>query len=158
MTPGSNRTSGAWMSKAARRRVRQTVQLAAEMGNVYSVELQGVVWTLRHPEKQQEPKSKKDAGCVASTRRAEKSAARLKDFQAALRFRIGTFFKRWSQSIQLRPLPQALLPPSTTSLPQPSPRPTAMVPQQLPTQQPPPEQKDCSVEGRTRAFPAESSG
>ena len=104
MTPSSNRTSGAWMSKAARRRVRQTVQLAAEMGNVYSVELQGVVWTLRHPEKQQEPKSKKDAGCVASTRRAERSAARLKDFQAALRFRIGTFFKRWSQSIRLRPL------------------------------------------------------
>ena len=46
------------MSKSARRRVRQAVQLAAELGNVYSVQLQGVVWTLRHPEKQQEPKSK----------------------------------------------------------------------------------------------------
>ena len=133
------------MSKSARRHVRQAVKLATELGNVYSVELQGVVWTLRHPERQQEPKSKSaetDEGCVAITRRAEKSAARLKEFQTALRFRIGTFFKRWSQSTQLRSLPQALPPPPIPPLPQPSPKPTTKVLQQPPTQQPPSEQME----------------
>ena len=133
------------MSKSARRHVRQAVKLATELGNVYSVELQGVVWTLRHPERQQEPKSKSaetDEGCVAITRRAEKSAARLKEFQTALRFRIGILFKRWSQSTQLRSLPQALPPPPIPPLPQPSPKPTTKVLQQPPTQQPPSEQMD----------------
>ena len=145
MAPGSSRACGAWMSKSARRRVRQAVQLAAELGNVYSVQLQGVVWTLRHPEKQQEPKSKSadtDKGCVANTRRAEKSAARLAEFQTALRFRIGTFFRRWSQSIRLRPTPQALPPPPILPLPLPPPQPTTTVAPQQPSQQPPPEQMD----------------
>ena len=145
MAPGSSRACGAWMSKSARRRVRQAVQLAAELGNVYSVQLQGVVWTLRHPEKQQEPKSKSadtDKGCVANTRRAEKSAARLAEFQTALRFRIGTFFRRWSQSIRLRPTPQALPPPPILPLPLPPPKPTTTVAPQQPLQQPPSEQMD----------------
>ena len=91
MAPRSSRASGAWMSKSARRRVRQAVTLATEMGNVYSVELQGVVWTLRHPREQPEPKSTsagKDEGCAANSRRCERSASRLKDFQAAIRLRL----------------------------------------------------------------------
>ena len=146
------------MSKSARRRVRQAVKLAAELGNVYSVKLQGVVWTLRHPEKQPEPKSKSadtGEGCAANTRRAEKSAARLAEFQTALRFRIGTFFMRWSQSTQLRSSPQALPPPPIPPLLQPSPKPTTMVSQQPPTQQPPPEQKDDErASKRTPSTPA----
>ena len=52
-SPFSSRERGAWMSKTARRNVRQAVALAAEL-NLHSVALYGVVWTLHHPKQQQQ--------------------------------------------------------------------------------------------------------
>ena len=79
------------MSTATRRDVRQAVALATEL-NLFSVTLHGVTWTLYHPNEQPEPKLKsadKSKGTSAATsRRSERSAARLKDFQAARRFRL----------------------------------------------------------------------
>ena len=108
------------MSKTARRNVRQAVALAAEL-NLHSVALYGVVWTLHHPKQQQQQELKAEpatsTGCKSAShsRRADKSAARLEDFQTAKRFRIGSFFRRWQQSIRPKPPLQALPPPSTTT-------------------------------------------
>ena len=131
------------MSKAARRNVRRAVALAAEL-NLHSVALYGAVWTLHHQKQQKQPLPISSKGCqsISTSRRAERSAVRLQDFQKARRFRIGTIFKRWAQSTRPKPPPQALRPPSISSLPQPSPMPSTMVQQQQPTQQQPPEQMD----------------
>ena len=135
------------MSKTARRNVRQAVALAAEL-NLHSVALYGVVWTLHHPKQQQQQELKAEpatsTGCKSAShsRRADKSAARLEDFQTAKRFRIGRFFRRWQQSIRPKPPLQALPPPSITTLPPPPPMPSTVVAQQQPTQQQPPEQMD----------------
>ena len=97
IAPAASRGRGAWMSKADRRAVRQRVALATELG-LHSVSLLGSVWTLHHPDKQPKPKLKsadKSTGTSAATsRRSEQSAARLKDFQAAQRFRLARVFRR----------------------------------------------------------------
>ena len=87
--------------------------MATEL-NLFSVTLHGVTWTLYHPERQPRPgpqSANRGTGSNAATsRRGERSAARLKDFQAAQRFRLARVFRRWSQLKQLRKPP--LLPPT----------------------------------------------
>ena len=86
------------MSTATRRDVRQAVALATEL-NLFSVTLHGVTWTLYHPGRQPRPgpqSASRDTGNNAATsRRSERSAARLRDFQAAQRFRLAHVFHRW---------------------------------------------------------------
>ena len=101
----SSRAGTAWLSKAARRNVRQTVALAAETGKIHSVTLHGVVWTLRNPDLKQPkppPKSadKGEGTSTATSRRAERSAKRLLEFQAARRFRASSLFQRWKRLTQ----------------------------------------------------------
>ena len=129
-----------WMSKAARRAVRQRCALAAEM-NLHSVSLLGSVWTLHHPNKQPRPKpesANQGMGTNAATsRRGERSAARLQEFQAAQRFRLARFFRRWKR---LKQPPTSMLlpsPQSSLALPPPSSQPVATQDQvvQQPTQQ-----------------------
>ena len=103
------------MSTATRRDVRQAVALATEL-NLFSVTLHGVTWTLYHPGRQPRPgpqSANRDKGKNAATsRRSERSAARLRDFQAAQRFRLAHVFHRWKQLDQMQP-PQ-MLPPART--------------------------------------------
>ena len=103
------------MSTATRRDVRQAVALATEL-NLFSVTLHGVTWTLYHPGRQPRPgpqSANRDNGKNAATsRRSERSAARLRDFQAAQRFRLAHVFLRWKQLNQMQP-PQ-MLPPART--------------------------------------------
>ena len=104
------------MSTATRRDVRQAVALATEL-NLFSVTLHGVTWTLYHPGRQPRPgpqSANRDTGNNAATsRRSERSAARLRNFQAAQRFRLAHVFHRWTQLKQMQP-PQ-LLPSERTS-------------------------------------------
>ena len=110
MRPGPSRPGRAWMSTATRRDVRQAVALATEL-NLFSVTLHGVTWTLYHPGRQPRPgpqSANRDNGKNAATsRRSERSAARLRDFQAAQRFRLARVFRRWEQLKQMQP-PQML--------------------------------------------------
>ena len=113
-----------WMSKSRRRVVRQHLALAAE-ANYHSVALFGAVWTLHHPKMQQAKLSanKSKGQTVATSRRSERRAQRQKDYissvQAAVRFRLARFFKRWRQPNQQSP--PLLLPPSMSSLAPPPP-------------------------------------
>ena len=115
MRPGPSRPGRAWMSTATRRDVRQAVALATEL-NLFSVTLHGVTWTLYHPGRQPRPgpqSANRDKGKNAATsRHSERSAARLRDFQAAQRFRLAHVFLRWKQLNQMQP-PQ-MLPPART--------------------------------------------
>ena len=147
------------MSKADRRSVRQRVALATELG-LHSVTLLGSVWTLHHPNKQPEPKLKsadKSKGTGAATsRRSERSTARLKDFQTAQRFRLARGFRRWTQLKQLQtpmPLPS---PPSTAAPPPSSSQPVATqdMAAQQPTQQ---HQEQMEAGGRTKRAPSTPS-
>ena len=113
-----------WMSKSRRRVVRQHLALAAE-ANYHSVALFGAVWTLHHPRMQQAKLSanKSKGQTVATSRRSERRAQRQKDYissvQAAVRFHLARFFKRWRQPNQQSPC--LLPPPSMSSLAPPPP-------------------------------------
>ena len=78
-----------------------------------------MVWTLNHNKQHSKPKPDcddatqrgEDKERVATSRRAEQSRRRLHDFQTAIRFRIGTFFKAWARTN--RPGPPAMPPPTS---------------------------------------------
>ena len=159
MRPGPSRSGRAWMSTATRRDVRQAVALATEL-NLFSVTLHGVTWTLYHPNEQPEPKLKsadKSKGTsVATSRRSERSTARLKDFQAALRFRLARVFRRWTQLKQpqtpmpLPPQPSTAAPPSSSSQP--------VATQDMMAQQPSQQhQEQMDAGGRTKRAPSTPS-
>ena len=93
------------LTKAARRDVRRRLALAAEM-KVFSVSIDGVVWTLFHPEmRAHKPSSPDDPaggaaqGSSASTisRRSERSAKRFTDFRKARRNWLAILFRQWKQ-------------------------------------------------------------
>jgi len=159
IAPAASRGQGAWLSKAMRRHVRQRVALATEM-NLHSVSLYGSVWTLHHPTKQLKPKpvsaEKGEGTSVAKQRRSEKSAARLKDFQASQRFRISCAFRRWRrQNQQPPPLQLSSSKPRSASSPPPQPVTAQDVVVQQPTQQQPSEQMDAG--GRSKRAPSSPS-
>ena len=159
IAPAASRGQGAWLSKAMRRHVRQRVALATEM-NLHSVSLYGSVWTLHHPTKQLKPKpvsaEKGEGTSVAKQRRSEKSAARLKDFQTAQRFRISCAFRRWRrQNQQPPPLQLSSSKPRSASSPPPQPVTAQDVVVQQPTQQQPSEQMDAG--GRSKRAPSSPS-
>ena len=91
------------------------------------MELYGAVWTLYRPEMQHKvPKPQSaDKGvgtAVATSRRSERSAQRLKDFQAAVRFQMARFLRRWKQI--RHQLAQLLPPPQPSIVPPPPSQPT----------------------------------
>ena len=134
------------LTKAARRDVRRRLALAAEM-KVFSVSIDGVVWTLFHPEmRAHKPSSPDDPaggaaqGSSASTisRRSERSAKRLTDFRKARRNWLAILFRQWKQLRRpqlLAPPLQQPPPPPLPLLPLPQPSPTALATQQQPPQQ-----------------------
>ena len=120
--------------------------MAAEL-KCFSVELNGVVWTLHHsmlfgknqdPGQQREHAEGKGSETQANSQRRERSAQRLKDFQKAKRNWLAIIFRRWkrmgSPQLPAPPLPQ-LPPPPMPLLPPAQPPPTASATQQQPQQQ-----------------------
>ena len=161
IAPAASRGHGAWMSRADRRAVRQRVALATEL-NLHSVTLLGSVWTLHHPIERHQPKlrsANKSTGTGAATsRRCEKSAKRLKDYQAAQRFKLARVFRRWAQLKQLQ-TPLLLSSSQSTLAPPPQSSPSVAT-QDLAMQQPMQQQEEqMDAGGRTkRAPPAPLSG
>ena len=158
IAPAASRGHGAWMSRADRRAVRQRVALATKL-NLHSVTLLGSVWTLHHPIVKPRPKPRSaDRGMgtsAATSRRCEKSAKRLKDFQAATRFRLASVFRWWKQLNQLPP--PSLLPSSQPRLAPPPPPPPTV--QQDTTTQPPTQQRTEQMDagGRSKRAPSSPS-
>ena len=136
----STRVRGAWMSRSARRDVRQAVALAAEL-NLYSVALHGKVWTLRHDKVQPKPEmqQKRDSQQKQQgnsdervARRRDRSNQRLQDFQKARRFRLDKMFRLWQLHRTPEKPPQpALLPPPAPPLPPQPPTTTVQPPHSL---------------------------
>ena len=130
------------LTKAARRDIRRHVALAAEM-NMHSVTLDGVVWTLHHPQlyKPKQPgDSAERKGCDAATMstRRVRDTKRLQDFQRAVRHRLAFLFRQWKQ-LGRPQLPEPPLrqppPPPLPLLPLPRPSPKASASQQQPRPQ-----------------------
>lgn len=114
-----------------------------------------VTWTLRHEAVPSMPRPKPPGAGghdAATTRRSERSAARLKDFQTAQRFKLARTFCRWKR---LKQLPTSmLLPTSQPSLAPPPPSTEPVATQDQVMQQPTQQQEQMDADGRSKRAPS----